>query len=198
MLRVKLPRLGGWTEGRRRNATRYRQLFAEARLDGIVTLPSEPSGRRHIYNQFVIRAPRRDALRAHLDAAGIGTEIYYPVPFHLQKCFASLGYRSGDFPHAERAAAESLALPIYSELTEAQQTDVVGAIAGFYARFMKILVTGAAGHLGPAIVREFAGTHDVVPSSRADLDIGDQAAVAEVIAARGAERHRQLRRVQRR
>jgi dTDP-4-amino-4,6-dideoxygalactose transaminase len=132
VLRVKLPRLDGWTEGRRRNAMRYRQLFAEARLDGIVTLPSEPSGRRHIYNQFVIRAPRRDGLRAHLDAAGIGTEIYYPVPFHLQKCFASLSYRHGDFPHAERAAGESLALPIYSELTEAQQRDVVGAIASFY------------------------------------------------------------------
>jgi dTDP-4-amino-4,6-dideoxygalactose transaminase len=131
VLRVKLPRLEGWTEGRRRNAARYRQLFAEARLDGIVTLPSEPSGRRHIYNQFVIRAPRRDGLRAHLDAAGIGTEIYYPVPFHLQKCFASLGYRRGDFPHAERAAGETLALPIYSELTEAQQREVVGAIASF-------------------------------------------------------------------
>jgi dTDP-4-amino-4,6-dideoxygalactose transaminase len=132
VLRVKLPRLDGWTEGRRRNAARYRQLFAEARLDGIVTLPAEPSGRRHIYNQFVIRAPRRDGLRAHLDAAGIGTEIYYPVPFHLQKCFESLGYRRGDFPHAERAAADSLALPIYSELTDAQQRQVVDAIARFY------------------------------------------------------------------
>jgi dTDP-4-amino-4,6-dideoxygalactose transaminase len=132
VLRVKLPRLEGWTEGRRRNAARYRQLFAASRLDGIVTLPTDPSGRRHIYNQFVIRAPRRDGLRAHLDAAGIGTEIYYPVPFHLQKCFESLGYRRGDFPHAERAAADSLALPIYSELTDAQQRQVVDAIARFY------------------------------------------------------------------
>jgi dTDP-4-amino-4,6-dideoxygalactose transaminase len=132
VLRVKLPRLEGWTQGRRRNAGRYRQLFAEAGLDGVVTLPREPSGRRHIFNQFVIRAPRRDGLRAHLDAAGIGTEIYYPVPFHLQKCFESLGHRRGDFPHAERAAADSLALPIYSELTEAQQRQVVDAIARFY------------------------------------------------------------------
>jgi dTDP-4-amino-4,6-dideoxygalactose transaminase len=132
VLRVKLPRLEGWTEGRRRNAARYRQLFAEARLDGIVTLPTDPSGRRHIYNQFVIRAPRRDGLRAYLDAAGIGTEIYYPVPFHLQKCFESLGYRRGDFPHAERAAADSLALPIYSELTDAQQRQVVDTISRFY------------------------------------------------------------------
>jgi dTDP-4-amino-4,6-dideoxygalactose transaminase len=132
VLRVKLPHLSRWTEARRRNAVRYRALFDEAALDGIIGLPVEPPGRHHIYNQFVIRAPRRDALRAHLDAAGVGTEIYYPVPFHLQECFAHLGHRRGDFPHAERAAGETLALPIYGELTEAQQRHVVGAIADFY------------------------------------------------------------------
>jgi dTDP-4-amino-4,6-dideoxygalactose transaminase len=132
VLRVKLPHLERWTEGRRQNAGRYRGLFREAGLDGVVGLPTEPAGRHHIYNQFVIRAPRRDALRAHLESAGIGTEIYYPVPFHMQECFAGLGYRPGDFPGSERAAAEALALPIYGELTEAQQRHVVDAIAAFY------------------------------------------------------------------
>jgi dTDP-4-amino-4,6-dideoxygalactose transaminase len=132
VLHVKLPHLERWTEGRRRNAGRYRALFRRAGMDGVVGLPTEPAGRHHIYNQFVIRASRRDALRAHLESAGIGTEIYYPVPFHLQECFASLGHRPGDFPVSERAAAETLALPIYGELTEAQQRHVVDAIAAFY------------------------------------------------------------------
>jgi dTDP-4-amino-4,6-dideoxygalactose transaminase len=132
VLRVKLPHLAGWTDGRRANAARYRQLFAEAGLGGIVTLPSERADRYHIYNQFVIRVPERDGLKAHLDAAGVGTEIYYPVPFHRQECFASLGYRPGDFPHAEKAAAEVLAIPIYPELTAAQQEFVVEQIAAYY------------------------------------------------------------------
>jgi dTDP-4-amino-4,6-dideoxygalactose transaminase len=134
ILRVKAPHLDGWTEGRRANAARYRALFRDAGLFDRVTLPSEPADRRHIYNQFVIRVSDRDGLRAHLDERGIGTEIYYPVPFHMQPCFADLGYRRGDFPKAERAAAESLALPIYSELNEAQQEAVVGAIGEFVQR----------------------------------------------------------------
>jgi dTDP-4-amino-4,6-dideoxygalactose transaminase len=131
VLRVKLPHLDGWTEGRRRNADRYRTLFREAGLDGAIALPPEPADRRHIYNQFVIRMPERDALKSHLDQHGIGTEIYYPVPFHLQPCFENLGYRRGAFPQAERAAAETLAIPIYGELTEAQQRIVVTAIDQF-------------------------------------------------------------------
>ena len=132
VLRVKLPHLDSWTAGRQRNAQRYRALFDGAKLTGTVQLPVEAPGRTHIYNQFVVRVPERDRLKAHLEAAGIGTEVYYPVPFHLQKCFASLGHRAGEFPHAERAAAETIALPIYPELTEAQQATVVGEITRFY------------------------------------------------------------------
>ncbi len=131
VLRVKLPYLETWSEGRRGNAERYRALFASASL-GEVALPVEAPDRNHIYNQFVIRAPERDRLRAHLDRSGIGTEIYYPVPFHLQECFKSLGYTQGAFPVAEAAANDSLALPIYPELTEAQQAAVVTAIRTFY------------------------------------------------------------------
>jgi dTDP-4-amino-4,6-dideoxygalactose transaminase len=134
ILRVKAPHLDGWTNGRRANAARYRALFRGAGLLDSVMLPSDPADSRHIYNQFVIRVADRDGLRAHLDERGIGTEIYYPVPFHLQPCFADLGYRRGDFPKAERAAADSLALPIYSELTEAQQHAVVSAIGEFVQR----------------------------------------------------------------
>jgi dTDP-4-amino-4,6-dideoxygalactose transaminase len=131
VLRVKAPHLATWTERRRENAARYRQLFESAGLDRVVTLPAEPADRRHIFNQFVIRTPERDALKRYLDGQGIGNEIYYPVPFHLQPCFAGLGYKTGDFPHAERAASESLAIPIYGELTLAQQERVVSAIAQF-------------------------------------------------------------------
>jgi dTDP-4-amino-4,6-dideoxygalactose transaminase len=134
VLRVKLPHLEGWTEARRRNADRYRALFAELAPGAPVHLPTERPGRRHIYNQFVIRAERRDALRDHLRANGVGCEIYYPVPFHLQPCFAYLGVPPGALPESERAARETLALPIYSELTEPQQRYVVETIAAFYAR----------------------------------------------------------------
>jgi len=130
VLRVKLKHLDAWTAARRRNAERYRALLGDAGVDAIVQTPADVPG--HVYNQFVIRAPRRDALRAQLHAAGIGTEVYYPVPLHLQTCFAGLGHGPGDFPAAETAALEVLALPIYPELTEDQQAMVVRAIASFY------------------------------------------------------------------
>jgi dTDP-4-amino-4,6-dideoxygalactose transaminase len=134
VLRVKAPHLAAWTHARRRNAERYRCLFKDAELTGALALPEEPAGYRHIFNQFVIRTPERDALKRHLDEHGIGNEIYYPVPFHLQPCFAGLGYRRGAFPHAERAADECLAIPIYGELTAEQQQTVVSSIAQFVHR----------------------------------------------------------------
>jgi len=134
VLRVKAPHLASWTEGRRANAQRYRTLFRDAGLLDRVTLPVEPADRRHIFNQFVIRSADRDGLKKHLEERGIGTEIYYPVPFHLQPCFSYLGHRRGDFPQAERAASDSLALPIYGELTAAQQETVVAAVGEFVQR----------------------------------------------------------------
>ena len=157
VLRVKLKYLEIWTRKRRQNAQRYRQLFHQAR-SFIDSPPSdscpnrsrsesgaaedqsglqlliEVEGRRHIYNQFVIRVGRRDALREFLRKKGIETEIYYPLPLHLQKCFAHLGYRSGDLPASECAARQSLALPIYPELTDRQLQRVVGTIAEFTQR----------------------------------------------------------------
>jgi dTDP-4-amino-4,6-dideoxygalactose transaminase len=116
------------------NAQRYARLFRERGLQHRVTLPVEPAGLHHIFNQFVIRVADRDGLKAHLDRKQIGNEIYYPVPFHLQPCFEGLGYCRGDFPVAERAANESLAIPIYSELTLDQQETIVDAIAEFELR----------------------------------------------------------------
>jgi len=132
VLRIKLQYLDGWTAGRQHNAATYRRLFAETGIDDLV-MPTELPDRRHIYNQFVIRTTRRDAVRASLKSHQIGHEIYYPVPLHLQECFAYLGYHAGDFPHSERAANETLALPIYPELTDAMQTGIVDAIAEAYA-----------------------------------------------------------------
>ena len=129
MLRVKLPHLDGWAEGRRQNAARYVELFAQAGLNGVVTLPAASADCHHVYNQFVIRVPSRDRVRTELGAAGIGTEVYYPVPFHLQKCFAGLGYQPGAFPVAESAARESLAIPVFPEMTAEQQERVVTALA---------------------------------------------------------------------
>src|SRR5258706_938958 len=123
ILRVKLKYLPLWTEARRRNAQRYRQLLNAADLTEQITLPEDTLG--HIYNQFVIRCADRDRLQTYLLSRGVDTEIYYPVPLHLQECFADLGYRSGDCPRAEAAASEALALPIYPELTDEQQGYVV-------------------------------------------------------------------------
>jgi dTDP-4-amino-4,6-dideoxygalactose transaminase len=128
VLRVKLPHLDGWTEARRVNARRYDELFAAGGFAPKIVLPRELTGYRHIFNQYVVRVPERDRVRAFLSGQGIGTEVYYPVPFHLQHCFASLGHRRGDFPHAEQAAETTLALPIYGELTLEQQDAVVSAL----------------------------------------------------------------------
>lgn len=135
ILHIKLPHLDSWSAGRRDRAAYYRREMERAGLLGHLTLPVEswPGGElQHIYNQFVVRTPRRDALRAHLTARGIGTEIYYPLPLHQQECFRYLGYKTGDFPESERAAQESLALPIFPELTEAEQAEVVAALAEFF------------------------------------------------------------------
>jgi dTDP-4-amino-4,6-dideoxygalactose transaminase len=134
VLAVKLPHLDAWSAARQRNAAVYDAAFAAAGLGGRITPPPPaPAGARHIYNQYVIRARDRDALRVHLAAHDVGTEIYYPVPLHRQECFAYLGHAPGDFPESERAALETLALPIYPELTEVQLRYVVDTIAGFYA-----------------------------------------------------------------
>ncbi len=132
ILRVKLPHVRSWTAARQRNADRYEALFAKAGLTGTVVLPSRSTDRTHIYNQFVIRVPERDRLRAYLQSHGIGTEVYYPLPLHLQPCFRELGYQAGAFPAAEAAAREVLALPIYGELSESQQAWVVEAIQRFF------------------------------------------------------------------
>jgi dTDP-4-amino-4,6-dideoxygalactose transaminase len=132
VLRAKLPKLAGWTTARRDHAERYRALFTAARVPPELRLPAHHPA--HVYHQFVIRAPRRDALRAALTADGIGTEVYYPEPLHLQPCFAELGYRAGAFPIAERACREVLALPIHPALGAAAQSFVVDRIAAFYRR----------------------------------------------------------------
>jgi dTDP-4-amino-4,6-dideoxygalactose transaminase len=131
---VKLAYLDGWTAARQENAARYRDLFDSAGLMDRVGLPVDKED-RHIYNQFVVRVDgARDDLRAYLGEQGIGTEVYYPVPMHLQACFAGLGYQPGDFPVAEQAADQTLALPIYPELSDAQQAYVVETIGAFLHR----------------------------------------------------------------
>jgi len=129
VLRVKLPHLARWTAMRQANAARYDGLLTSAGIADRVGAPSVPSDCGHIFNQYIVRVPDRDRVRAFLADRGIGTEIYYPLPFHLQECFAGLGHHRGDFPHAEAAAASTLALPIYAELTADQQAAVVGALA---------------------------------------------------------------------
>ena len=129
VLLVKFRHLEAWHEGRRRNAAYYDAAFRKAGLADRVTTPVALPGYRHIYNQYVLRVPDRDRLRAHLGACGIGTEVYYPVSLHMQQCFAYLGYEPMDCPESARAAKETLALPIYPELTEAQLQYVVDSIA---------------------------------------------------------------------
>jgi dTDP-4-amino-4,6-dideoxygalactose transaminase len=132
VLNVKLKHLDAWTAGRQRHAAFYDAAFARAKLGDALVTPHAAPGVRHIYNQYVVRARDRDRLRAHLSAAGVGSEIYYPIPLHLQKCFAYLGYEKGNFPRSERAAEETLALPIFAELTQIQLQYVVDTIAAFY------------------------------------------------------------------
>ncbi|MBW3598618.1 MAG: DegT/DnrJ/EryC1/StrS family aminotransferase, partial [Planctomycetes bacterium] len=140
VLNVKLRRLEQWTEMRRENAQRYHELFTAAGLDSLVTIPAEAPEQRHVWNQYTIRVPEgaRDSLREDLTEAGVGTEIYYPLPLHLQDCFHELGYRAGSLPETEQAAAEVLSLPIYPELTAAEQETVVGQIARFYGRKLRV------------------------------------------------------------
>ena len=138
ILNAKLPQLNNWSAARRAAADFYRAEFERAGLTSEVTLPSEPyrnSGvtNHHIYHQYIIRTSRRDALRKHLTEHEIGTAIYYPLGLHQQDCFKYLGYHEGDLPETERAARETLALPVYPELSREAQRYVVEAIADFFA-----------------------------------------------------------------
>lgn len=138
---AKLPHLDGWTAARQHNAQRFDQLLRAAGVP--VDLPAVQAA-RHIFNQYVIRTSRRDELQAHLKNSGVGTEVYYPVPLHLQECFAYLGYKPGAFPESERAAKQTLALPIQPELTEAQAVYVVDSIREFFDKAAPELVGAAS------------------------------------------------------
>ncbi len=120
VLLAKLPRLKSWNERRRAIAARYGELLSDAARAGKLTLPVETPGKRHVYHQYVVRVPDRDLVRARLSEKGIATAVFYPVPLHLQDCFAGLGYREGSFPQAEKAAREVLALPIFAEMTDGE------------------------------------------------------------------------------
>jgi dTDP-4-amino-4,6-dideoxygalactose transaminase len=137
VVEIKLRHLDGWSAARRAHAATYRRLLAAHRLGDAITLPAEPWADRglinhHIYNQYVIRTRERDRLQAFLRERGVGTGIYYPLPLHLQPCFATLGHKAGDFPESERAARETLALPIYPELREDQIAHVADSVAAFF------------------------------------------------------------------
>jgi dTDP-4-amino-4,6-dideoxygalactose transaminase len=138
ILRVKLRYLDQWTEGRRKNAARYLELFQSRGLDRILTLPRVQVGCTLIYNQYVIRAPGRDELKEHLRACGVPSDIYYPKPLHLQRAFAYLGYKPGDLPESEAASREVLALPIFPEMKAEQQDLVVDSIARFYGATVSV------------------------------------------------------------
>jgi dTDP-4-amino-4,6-dideoxygalactose transaminase len=131
VLQAKLPHLAGWSAARRRNAAYYTAAFAGL---ADVTTPFIAPNNESIYNQYTLRAARRDELLAHLKAKGIGTSVYYPLPLHLQPCFQYLGYQPGSCPESERAASEVLSLPIYPELTTSQLDEVISAVRGFYGR----------------------------------------------------------------
>ena len=134
VLQIKLKYLDQWTEGRRRNAERYQRLFTQTNLVERVTLPPTAPGNFHVYNQYTVRVQQRDELRNFLKDKGIGSEVYYPLPMHLQQCYRDLGYQKGAFPLSEQASEEVMSIPIYAELTEAQQVYVVEMIAEFYRR----------------------------------------------------------------
>lgn len=148
VLNVKLPHLDEWSEQRAVNAKRYTTLFTAAGLDHVLGLPSVAPHRRHVWNQYIVRVPdgKRDALREHLGNLKIGTEIYYPVPMHMQQCFQSLNCKVGSLPQSERAAAETIALPIFPELTVSEQQTVVSAIGSFF----RVKAVGNAGSVIPA------------------------------------------------
>lgn len=155
ILKVKLPHLDNWARQRQINAERYHALFAECGLDKIITLPQTARAAKHVWNQYTIRIPdgRRNDLRKHLSDAKIGTEIYYPVPLHEQKCFAPLGYQLGSLPETEIAARETLALPIFPELTAEEQRTVVASVASFFGvEAKKTGSSKAASVVGPVSV----------------------------------------------
>ncbi|HZD95769.1 MAG TPA: DegT/DnrJ/EryC1/StrS family aminotransferase, partial [Candidatus Sulfotelmatobacter sp.] len=133
ILRVKLRYLNDWTQQRRRNAERYRRLFANSSSPKSLLLPTEPEGTRHVYNQFTVRCAERDLLREHLHRESIPTEIYYPYPLHLQPAFTYLGYKEGSLPYSEAAAREVLSFPSYPELREDQQQIIVRSVARFFS-----------------------------------------------------------------
>ena len=132
VVRAKLPHLDGWTRARQENAARYRKLFAQAGLAEKLVLPEERPGCRHIYNQFVVRTEKRDALQKWLNEHQVGNEVYYPLSMHQQEAFAAWGYSPGAFPQSEKAAKQSVAIPIYPELTSAMQERVVSVISDFF------------------------------------------------------------------
>jgi len=132
VLVVKLRYLDHWTKGRQENANFYSAAFKANGLQGRVSIPQIPAGYRHIFNQYVLRVKQRDELRTHLTSAKIGTEIYYPIPLHMQDCFRYLDHRPEDYPESRRAAEETIAIPIYSELSDEQKRRVVATITSFY------------------------------------------------------------------
>ena len=129
VLSAKLPHLDGWAEARRRNAEYYDSAFKGMAQ---VKTPVTEAGNYHVFNQYTLRVERRDELKKHLDAAGIGNAIYYPLPLHLQECFAPLGYKAGDLPESEKASKEAISIPVFPELTETEKQQVVDTVVGFY------------------------------------------------------------------